>query len=293
MKTFRFNSLLRLLSFSLLIFLAGWILILGGVSFTYTYGLTHPFCPPSISQLPGFQSVNLITSDELKLDGWWYPPSNGAVILLLGGHGANRDAMLPEADLLINHGYGILTIEYRSCAGVQTTLGFQEVNDLGAMINYAQSQVGVNWLGTLGFSAGGVTAILGAAHYPEIRAVIAEGNYANLLDEFTAVRSAPLSLEWQIQRFVVLSYWLQTGIWPGNISPIHSLPQISPRPLLLIHGEYEEERSQAMAQFDASLPPHQLWIVPSSGHGGYLQAQPIEYELRIIEFFESSRYPSP
>ncbi len=54
------------------------------------------------------------------------------------------------------------------------------------MRDFALSQPETEWLGVLGFSVGGATAIRGAARMPEIKAVIAEGNYANFYDELTA-----------------------------------------------------------------------------------------------------------
>jgi len=203
----------------------------------------------------------------------------------LGGHGANHDAMLSEADLLGRHRYGALTLETRACAGALATLGYREVEDLQAMADFTEKQPGVIKLGALGFSAGSATIIRGAARLPQIGTVVAEGNYINHYEEITAVAAPPQSLEWQIQRLVAVAYALTVGVWPGEVSPVWDLPAISPRPLLVIHGEKEMERTRGQEQFAAAGEPKTLWVVPGAGHGEYYKVQPKEYEKKVVEFF--------
>ncbi len=86
---------------------------------------------------------------------------------------------------------------------------------------------------------------------------------------------------------------LRSGVHPRKISPVDDLPAIAPRPILLIHGELEADRSRAQWQFEsASMPENanaSLWIVPNAGHGAYRRLHPEEYDARIIEFFDTSR----
>ncbi|MCD4673217.1 MAG: hypothetical protein K8R77_11190, partial [Anaerolineaceae bacterium] len=212
------------------IIVSSYVFLITGLSFLYTQNLLHPACPASAPARPGFDSVTLTTADGLDLQGWWRAPQNGAVILLLGGLGGNRDAMLTEAELLAEHGYGVLTLEYRHCAGETATVGYREIAELETMRDFAFSQPGSDWLGVLGFSVGGATAIRGAARMPEIQAVIAEGNYANFYDELTAAYGPPLSLQWQVQHLVIFFFRLRSGINPRHISPLDDLPDIAPRP---------------------------------------------------------------
>ncbi len=146
------------------------------------------------------------------------------------------------------------------------------------------------WVGALGFSAGGVAVIRAAARDARIQAVVAEGNYANLLEEMSPAPGADLAwLEAQVHPLAAGFYALFTGIWPGEVNPEADLARISPRPLLLIHGQLELPRSRGDRQFESAAQPKQLWVVPGAGHGGYAQAQPGEYSLMLVEFFDGAR----
>lgn len=267
-----------------------WVLVLGGWAALHTTALLHPVCAPSLVAPTGYEPFSLKVEDNLTLKGWYRPSQNGALILLLGGHGGSRDAMLPEAEILTKAGYGILALEQRACAGALATLGYREGQDVQKLAVYAAGLPGVEWVGALGFSAGGVAVIRAAAREGRIRAVAAQGNYANLLDELSPAPGSPnAQLEWQIHPLVMGFYALWTGVLPSAVDPEGDLPAISPRPVLLIHGELEIARTRGVRQFERAGEPRALWVVPGAGHGGYLQAQPEEYARRLVKFFDQAR----
>ena len=281
-----FFHFLRLLCLALIF---AWVTVLAGLSIKYINRLTLPGCVTGAPEPTGFEPVILRTPDGFALSGWYHPPANGAVILLLAGNGGSRDAMLPDAILLARHGFGSLTLGYRSCVpGGRTSLGYREADDLRLMPQDAAARPGVTRLGALGFSAGSVAVIRGAARLPAIRAVVAEGNYYNLDYEIRNAPAVPLSLEMQIQNLVVLNYRGLVGVWPAEVSPVNDLPALSPRPLLLIFGEKEIANNRGYDQFAAAREPKQMWVAPGVGHGGYNQAWPDEYEARIIQFFDGA-----
>ena len=157
--------------------------------------LLNPPCPAGMaSPPPGFEPVEIALANGLRLRGWWRPPQNGAAVVLMAGHGGTRDAMLPEAQLLAAQGYGALTLDYRQCAGQPVGLGALEVEEFHAALDFVQAQPGVEWVAALGFSAGGSAVLRGSVSRPEVRAVIAEGHYANLWSEILLTPpSRPLS----------------------------------------------------------------------------------------------------
>lgn len=274
---------------AVLMFIAGWTIAIAILAWWYVEQLFHPGCESTITNPPNaFQTVQIKLPDGAELAGWWHAPANGTAVVILGGHGSSRDTLMPEAQMLASHGYGVLTIDYRQCIGRSATLGIHEVEELEASVAFASGQTGVERIAAMGFSAGGVAVIRGAQELPEVRAVIAMGNYANLYEEIMQSPVFPFgSLGWQIQQAVAVVIWLRTGVWPGDVSPVDVVATIQPRPLLFIYGEEEVESVRGYEQFARAGDPKQLWVVPGVGHGGYYMAFPDEFEQRVLWLLES------
>ena len=70
---------------------------------------------------------------------------------------------------------------------------------------------------------------------------------------------------------------------------------IAPRPVFLIYavpGIGEEDIRQPQF-YAAAGEPKQIWRVPGADHTGGLEAQPVEYERRVIEFLDRALLTSP
>lgn len=137
---------------------------------------------------------------------------------------------------------------------------------------------------------GGVAAIRAAAREPGFSAVIAQGGYHNLGEDFVegdATESPPL-LERLFLYTVAGVFWLQTGVNPWDISPIDDLASISPRPLLMIYGEHEVAHNRAQRQYEAAQAPKTLWVVTDGHHGDYHLVAPQEYPRRLLTFFDQA-----
>lgn len=261
----------------------------------YTWNLLHPPCESAPPAPPGVEQISLAASSDVRLSGWWRNGSSGAAVILLGGHGQNRTAMDVQARALAARGVASLTMDYRNCAGQISTLGYREGDDLRAALDFLENRPGVERIGLWGFSVGGVAALRAAALDPHVRAVVAEGQYADLVGEMTSSVSSPLSFTWLVQRLVIGYYWLWSGVEPRRVSPLADLttlarsrPATDPCAVLLIFGEKEVARTRAWAQFQAAQAPKQLWIIPNAGHGDYAQSAPQEYPARVVQFFQST-----
>ena len=266
-----------------------WLSVIFGFAWIYVDRLLNPACPNSVDTAPpGSQAVLLSLGDGTPLRGWWHPSENGTAVIIMGGHGANRDTFLAEASMLAQNGFGALTLNYRNCEGKPVSLGIHEGQELRAGLTFTRAQPGVEREVVWGFSAGGVAAIRTAAEEPEIDAVISMGNYANLYDEVQQATSAkPPSMAWQIKEMVAVVLWIRMGIWPGRVNPLGDVARISPRPVFLIFGSEEVERARGYEQYAAAGRPKELWVVPGAGHGEYGQAAPTEYLQRVLDFLNA------
>jgi hypothetical protein len=268
-------------------------------SAAYAHLLTHPGCRetaavPLDAGIQGARDITYASHDGLALRGWYLPPQNGVAIVLLPGAGGGRDGMLREAAILARHGYGLLMTELRSCAHPrgQATLGHLEALDLGEAATWVRAQPDVVHLGALGFSLGGVTAILGAAQDERIEAVVAEGGFYDLAADITNEGGADPFWRTLIYRAILVFFRWETGIDAGDVSPISVIDRISPRPLLLIYGELESAETHPQEQLARAGEPKGLWIVPDCWHGGYLEVAPDEWEERVVAFFDGVFFPA-
>jgi pimeloyl-ACP methyl ester carboxylesterase len=285
---------LKLVAFAIIVVLLGLTLIIAEISRRIVTRLTIWDCPapsrtPADVGLTNYQVVQIQPQPDQTLTGWYVPSQNGAAILLLQGHWLARDGMLPDAEILARHGYGVMLLDPHPCAGsgVVHTMGQAEIADIAAAVKFIQRQPDITGdrMGVLGFSMGGVLAVESAARLPEIRAVVAEGNFDDLTTNITPRGAHDTLVGSLVQGFIVFFFRYYTGTDPASVRPIDSVAKISPRPLLLIAGEREAAANRTQAQFEAAGQPKELWLVPQVGHGGYGNRWPEEYERRIVSFF--------
>ncbi len=261
----------------------------------YAYALTHPGCgdtgaTPADVGIEGAQDIAYPSHDEMTLQAWYLPPQNGVVIILLPGLGGGRDGMLREGAILARHGYGLLMTETRSCARPdgQTTLGYHEAEDLKEAVTWVLDRPGVEQVGVLGYSLGGITATLGAAEDERIEAVAAEGGFYDLAADVTNEGNPNTLWEAILFQSILVCFRLETGVNAHDVSPISVIDRISPRPLLLIYGELEAGETHPQEQLARAGEPKDLWIVPGAWHGGYLDVAAEEWERRVAAFFGSA-----
>jgi dipeptidyl aminopeptidase/acylaminoacyl peptidase len=290
---------LRLARFAIVALVAGLVTAYVGTAVLsgalYVRALTHPGCGdtgtiPTDLGILGTQDVTYLTHDKMSLRAWYLPPQNGVVIILLPGLGGGRDGMLREGFILARHGYGLLMTEMRSCTHPegQTTLGYYEAKDLEEAVTWVLDQPGVEHVGVLGYSLGGITATLGAAEDERVEATVAEGGFYDLAADVT--NAGGINSPWETIMFqsILVFFRFETGVDAHDVSPISVIDRISPRPLLLIYGELEVGETHPQEQLARAGEPKDLWIVPNAWHGGYLDVAAEEWEQRVVSFFDSA-----
>ena len=171
---------------ALLLAPAGTILF---ISYKQTVDYLHPARLTASGELLrangiAFQKVELVTEDNVRLSAWYTPPQNGAVILVAHGYGGSRTEHYYT--LFASHGYGVIAWDFRAhgnSEGEFSSLGYYEVLDAKAALDFALAQPGVEHVGAWGGSMGAVTMIRATAQYAEIEALVADSPFATLEDE--------------------------------------------------------------------------------------------------------------
>jgi dipeptidyl aminopeptidase/acylaminoacyl peptidase len=260
------------------------------LAWLYIDALLYPGCPSPepLAEHPPHESVFLRSADDLEIEAWYYPGTKGSAILALGGiHGA-WGSQLPPVDFLLDAGYPVLQIGTRACTSAPVTLGGKELLDAEAGLQYLLEQPEVDRIALYGFSMGGVTGIRTAARHPEVAAVIAEGGYFNLGQDFTEPGSERGPLRFVFLYTLAGMYWLRSRVNPWQVSPLDDIRRISPRPILLIYGEHEAASGRAELQYEAAGDPKELWLVPGGDHGSNHQVAGEAYQQRVLDFLSQS-----
>ncbi len=229
-------------------------------------------------------------SDGTTLRGWYAPSRTGAAVVLTHGLGANRVAVLPEAEELAARGYGVLLFDSRAHGdsdGDHCTWGDHERRDLTAALDWitARPEVDRDRVGVLGFSIGGITAALLAPTDAREHALVLEATGTALGEQIrneskwgAASREPEL---WQLRR---------DGIDVDAIDPVHALAVAAPRPVLFVAGQNDPfvPESTTNTVFAAAPEPKQLYVVPGATHGHYTSAVGPAYAKRVADFFDDA-----
>lgn len=261
--------------------------------------LVHP-TRGAITRLPeavgiaAYENVTFLSPDGLTLKGWWIPPTNGATIIFVHGHGGNRQNQLDDAGILVKAGYGALLFDLRNngqSEGEVTTFGLYEADDVQAAYDFVTSQPGVDpdRIGLLGQSMGGATALLAAAQIPEVKAVASLSAYTSMEDNITngVERLAGLPA-FPFAPLVVFWGELEAGIDIQQVRPVDAIATLNPCAVLIIHGDRDGliPVENAYALYEAASDPKELYIIPGAGHQSFLPVVGQIYADRLTAFFD-------
>ena len=237
------------------------------------------------------EDVTLRTSDRLELSGWYVPSRNGAAVLLVHGGGGSREGAERHAALLARAGYGALLYDARGrgkSEGSTDAFGWTWGRDVDAALSWLRSRPDVEGgrIGALGLSTGADVLVEAAARHDGIRAVVADGATNRSVADVTEVARGG---DWLALPFYVSLYGASEiflGARPGP--PLVDLAaQVPPTPILFIASDWAVERQVAPVYARAAQPSSALWEV-DAGHTQGLEARPVEYERRVIGFFDEA-----
>jgi uncharacterized protein len=258
--------------------------------FLASYIFTHAaraFVPVDHVGAP-HEEVAFTTADGLRLRGWYVPSQNGAAVISFPG----RKGTQKPARLLARHGYGVLLFDRRGegeSDGDPNAFGWAGYQDVAAAVRFLQqrSDVERGRIGGIGLSVGGEMMLEAAARSPGLKAVVSEGAGERSIREYLDMTgnghldAIPSSI----------AITAGTALFSNNTPPpsLKDLAgQITATPVFFIYGEHgqEGERNLNPTYYAAARQPKTIWEVPGSGHVGGIDAQPKEYERRVVGFFD-------
>ncbi len=236
----------------------------------------------------GTQEVSFSGADNLTLRGWYIPPRNQTVIILLHGYFADRTQMLFHARHLSDAGYGALLYDEHGAGesdGQQRSFGWRDVNDVGRALDFLKDKA--SSVAIIGCSIGGQIALRAAAQYPQLLAVLADG------PAMVSIEDLPPATDWE--GTVALRYhWLIDRLLELRIgmsappSVIATIGKIAPRSVMLFAGAGGNEKAHIRLYQQAAGTNAQLWEIPGATHCDGPSAALEEYVRRMVDFFNAA-----
>ena len=238
------------------------------------------FPDPSLIGTPAdvgldYEEVWFITSDGVKLNGWWVPKPGAPVFLWFHGNAGNISHRLENIKLLVEEvGVQVFIFDYREYGKSAGSISREGTfRDAAAAYQYltATRQVPGSDIILFGRSLGTALATDIALQGPS-RALILESAFTNSHE--MARLYAPFLPDWRPK----VPY--------DNLGKIGKVPV----PVLIIHGSHDEIIPVAMARrvFEAAPDPKELYIIPGAHHNDtYLMGGP-EYVKRLRAFIDKT-----
>jgi pimeloyl-ACP methyl ester carboxylesterase len=239
-----------------------------------------------------FESIEFTTSDRLTLRGVWIPAAaSDKAVVILHGHGTSYDLDVYRAPSLHEAGFNVLLFDFRAHGrsdGKRMTFGYEERRDVLGAIEFLH-QRGMKHIGLLGFSYGGMVSMIFAAEYPGVEAVISDGGPARMRTAIAArgvEMGFPLWLTRPLAWLIIGMTSIRLGVNLFQYEPIRRVGQISPRPILFIHGDHDPYLPNFDELYTATRQPKELWRLPEAGHCNASQFYPEEHARRVNEYFK-------
>jgi dienelactone hydrolase len=280
------------------------LLAVGGIAVLYflmvplsvSYVFTHVargFVPtPELGA--AYEEVSFTTSDGLELKGWYIPSRNRAAVIAFPG----RSGPQRPARMLARHGYGVLLFDRRGegeSDGDPNIFGWKGERDIRAAVAFLKSRPDVDpdRIGAIGLSVGGEMLIEAGAESSDLAAIVSEGAGIRSIRETVAIPGTRMMLEATIAHAVVTP---AIALFSNDLPPasLETLSEkIAPTPVFFIYAVPGQGGEAELTEtfYRAAREPKDIWLVPGAEHTGGIEAQPEEYERRVVGFFDDALNP--
>ncbi|HIV57430.1 MAG TPA: lysophospholipase [Candidatus Stackebrandtia faecavium] len=223
------------------------------------------------------ESFTLHADDGVRIDAALYAstrPSDTAVVLAHGFSGTWRSQRTRHIAGMFRSQASVLAFDFRGHgrSGGVSTVGDLEILDVHAAVAFLRRH-GYARIALVGFSMGAAVTVRYAGIYGDIDAIAAVSGPAHWYYKGTPhMRMLHRAVEWPLGRMVsrlALRTRISNGGWADvPKTPVELAANISPIPLLIMHGDQDPyfPLRHAFAIAEAAAEPKTLWVVPGMGH---------------------------
>jgi alpha-beta hydrolase superfamily lysophospholipase len=270
------------------------------------------FIVPRGQPLPEAERVRFLTRDRLLLSGCYLRtarPRRG-VILFGIEFGSNCWSCQAYCDHLLQAGFDVFAFEPRNQGESERMAGYDplqwvtthEVLDTEAAVAYLKQRPDADpeGIGFFGISKGAGAGLLVASRDPYIRCCVTDGVFGTYSTMVPYMRHWFRIYNSDLASQGILPTWYYGLMGLVGLRRIErerrcrfphlerAVGRLSPRPLLMMHGEADNYIKVEMAQavFERAGEPKEFWLVPGAKHNQALHLAGEEYRNRVLCFFE-------
>lgn len=222
---------------------------------------------PVLQRFP-HEEIYFISSDGVKLHGWFFKAQGDSLgtILVLHGNAENISTHINSTLWLVKEGYDLFAFDYRGYGMSEGRTSIDGVHlDASAALEkvFTLPQSNKDRVFVLGQSVGGAIAVYTVAnskHKDQIRALIIDSAFSDYR-RIAREKLAALFLTWPLQ------YPLSI-LFNNDYTPEYKIKQISPVPLLIIHGDRDRiiPVHHGSILYEEALEPKEFWTAKGAGH---------------------------
>lgn len=237
----------------------------------------------------GFENVELLTSDKIKLKAWYKKPENGAVIIVVHGAMSSRKHVLKHINMLVKNGYGVLAIDMRghgeSDGDGAVAYNWDGTKDIKASVKYLVEERKIEKIGALGLSLGGEVLLGAASSNKEIKAIVTEGATERSTGDYIALKENKKLFRSYTTRLMYFTVKMVSGS-KEPLRIVDSITFAKDTHFLFIAAGNKEKEIKYNKYFNSLVGENsKLWIIKDSNHTQGIIKEKKEYEKNIIDFY--------
>ena len=243
-----------------------------------------------------YRDVELHTTDGVTLSGWYIPSANHAAVALLHGAGSTRSSVLDHAVVLARHGYGVLLFDARGhgrSGGRAMDFGWYGDDDASAAVSFLLANRAWTTNGSPRSACRWVAKRPSVPRRPTRGSVRSSRRGPRTASRATRPGS-PIGSDGAAPSRRASSGSPTAPPTCSRRQPhrppcADAVDVMAPRPVLLIAGEERQDEALAGRYIQAGSPETvELWVAPRAGHTAALDADPQEWERRVITFLDTA-----
>ena len=269
-----------------------WLLSSVGMAWKLSSRKRAPFPEPAP---PGWTQLQLKTSDQLKIGGWYHEGKPGQpIFLMLHGNGGSRTHTLGHTAWFLNQGYSLELLSLRTHGdsdGTRNDFGRSAKLDVEAAVAELEQRCPGRPIYIQGMSLGAAAAIFSSSNLGDrVAGYVLECPYRDLRTAVRKRTSAYLPIGFD--RLASLGLELAAPAFLGeidSISPLQAITKPTTQPMLFLAGGRDNragvDEVQQLAQ--AAGPKARFEIFPEAKHEGLEAGDPERYHSLVLELCAS------